>query len=165
MKTGREDKFMCDCEKLLKELEEQEKTLQFSEFTNETALEIGLALIEKAKKEDKKIAVNITRNGQQLFHYAFEGTAPDNDQWIAKKNNVVYRFSRSSLYIGTFLKIEGKSIEEKFHISSFEFFPFGGAFPIIVKNVGVIGTITVSNLAPEEDHKMVIEAIGEYLKL
>lgn len=148
---------------MLKKIEEQEKLLQFNNFTNEMALELGMAFIKKAKAENKRITIDITRNGQQLFHYSFEGTSKDNDEWIIRKNNVVNRFYRSSLYSGLKLKKEGKTIEEKYHISSFEYAPYGGAFPIIIKDVGVVGTITVSGLSQIEDHNMVVDVIYDYL--
>lgn len=150
---------MKDYKKVLETIAEQENRLVFSEFTSETALRIGLIIIENAKKDNKKITVNIEKNGHQLFHYSFDGTSPDNDQWVARKNRVVNRFFQSSLYIQTLLKYEEKSIEEKFHISSLEYCPYGGAFPITIKDVGVVGTITVSGLTEEEDHDMVVRAI------
>jgi uncharacterized protein (UPF0303 family) len=156
---------MSEIEELIKELEKQEKELQFSEFTNVTALEIGLKLIEKAKKEKKVVTIDIHRNGHQLFHYSFEGTSPDNDQWIIRKNKVVNRFNESSLHVGTRLLESGKSIEEKYMLSSFEYSPHGGAFPIIIKNAGVVGTITVSGLPQKEDHALVVAVIREYLGL
>lgn len=42
-------------EEMLEKIKEQESVLQFSEFTNETALTIGLYLVEQAKKENQKI--------------------------------------------------------------------------------------------------------------
>ncbi len=154
---------MIEYEKLLIELKKQEEILQFDEFTNETALEIGLNLINKAKRENKSISIDIIRSGQQLFYYAFEGTSPDNDQWVIRKRNIVSRFHTSSLYIGTKLRMLGKTIEEKYHVSSKEYSPYGGAFPIIIKNSGVVGSITVSGLKQEDDHKFVVEVINEYL--
>ncbi|MBE6066801.1 MAG: heme-degrading domain-containing protein [Clostridium lundense] len=150
---------MKDYKKMLEGIDEQESRLVFSEFTSETALKIGLIIIENAKKENKIITIDITKNGHQLFHYSFDGTSPDNDQWVARKNRVVNRFFKSSLYIQALLKHEGKSIEEKYHISFFDYCPYGGAFPIIIKNAGVVGTITVSGLTEEEDHDMVVRAI------
>lgn len=39
----------------------------------------------------------------------------------------------------------------------------GGCFPVIMKGMGVIGTLTVSSLAREDDHQLVIRASREYL--
>ena len=155
---------MTNYQELIGIIEAQERELQFSEFTNETALTIGLMLIERAKRENKAVAIDITRNGQQLFHYAFTGTSPDNDQWIIRKNRLVNRMHRSSFYIGTRLRLEGKTLEEKHEISTLESAAHGGAFPITIKNVGVIGAITVSGLPQEEDHALVVAVIKEYLK-
>jgi uncharacterized protein (UPF0303 family) len=149
----------------LKDIEKQEQELQFIKFDNSMALELGLMLIDKGKNLNKPISIDITRHGHQLFHYSFEGSSPDNDEWVKRKNNVVNRFYRSSLYVGLKLKLANKSIEEKYLVSLMEYAPYGGAFPIIIKNVGVIGTITVSGLSQEEDHNLVVETIKEYIML
>lgn len=154
---------MTNYDELLKTLEKQESELQFSEFTNETALKIGLSLIEKAKKDNKRITIDIARNGHQLFHYSFEGTSPDNDQWVIRKNRVVNRYYKSSYRMGISLLIAGKTLEQMLEVSTLEYAAHGGAFPIIIKNVGVVGTITVSGLTQDEDHNMVVSAIREYL--
>ncbi|MCX7709517.1 MAG: heme-degrading domain-containing protein [Clostridia bacterium] len=150
---------------LLKEFEQQERELQFTEFTSVTALKIGLSLIEKARKGNKIITIDITRNGHQLFHYSFDGTSPDNDQWVIRKSRVANRFNKSSLHVGTLLLKAGKTIEEKYLVSSMEYAPHGGSFPIFVRSVGVVGTITVSGLPQKEDHDMVVAAIKEYLQV
>lgn len=152
-------------EDLLKTLATQEDILQFTSFTNDTALEIGLTLVKSGKGFKKPITIDITKNRQQIFHYSFEGTSPDNDSWIKRKNNVVNRFNKSSYYIGIRLKSLRKTLEEKYQLSSFEYAPYGGAFPIIIKDVGVIGTITVSGLTQEEDHNLVVSVISRYLDI
>ncbi len=154
---------MGNYDELLKELVKEEDELQFTEFTSETALRIGLNLIGKAKSVNKKIAIDIYRFGHQLFHYSSAGTTPENDQWIIRKNRVVNRFSKSSLHVGTLLRKDNTTIEERHHISSSEYATIGGAFPIIIKNTGVIGTITVSGLPGNEDHEIVVAAIKEEL--
>ncbi len=147
----------------IQEVQQQEQELQFTSFTNQTALDIGLMLIEKAKKENKSIVIDINRHGQQLFHYAFAGTSPDNDNWIARKSKVVNHFSRSSLRMELTLNEEGKDIWEVFALDPADYAPNGGSFPITVKGVGVIGAITVSGLSGEEDHGMVVSVLQEYL--
>ena len=39
----------------------------------------------------------------------------------------------------------------------------GGGFPLTVKNAGVIGTICVSGLPHLEDHKLIVDALEQYL--
>ena len=39
----------------------------------------------------------------------------------------------------------------------------GGAFPITIKNVGMIGTVTVSGLRQAEDHAIAVEALRAVL--
>jgi uncharacterized protein (UPF0303 family) len=39
----------------------------------------------------------------------------------------------------------------------------GGAFPITIKDTGIIGTVTVSGMRQAEDHAMVVEALRAVL--
>lgn len=150
-------------DELLQELLAQEAEGQFASFPNELALDLGLALLNAGRARTKPITIDIARNGQQIFHYAMTGTAPDNDAWIRRKNNVVNRFGHSSLYVGTQLQKSGQSMEEKYLLSSGEFAAHGGAFPLIIRDVGVVGTITVSGLPQREDHALVVTTIRQFL--
>ena len=153
-----------DHDALLRELKEQEERLQFTVFTNEMAVEIGMYLYQKAREEKLPVTIDVTRSGQQLFHAALPGTSPDNDQWIIRKCRVVNRFYQSSYRVGIQLKNEGRSLEEKFNISTLDFAPHGGCFPIILRGTGVIGTITVSGLEQSADHAMVVDAVEKFIK-
>lgn len=156
---------MSEEKELLQRILQQENETQFTDFSNETALQVGLALLQAAQGKEKPITIDITRNGQQLFHYAMSGTSADNDEWIQRKNKIVTRFGHSSLYIGTLLKDAGKTLEEKYFISSHEYSAFGGAFPLIIRGVGPIGTITVSGMAQRDDHELVVSALQKYLNV
>jgi uncharacterized protein (UPF0303 family) len=103
------------------------------------------------------------RGEHQVFHASLPGTSADNDEWVKRKVRLVYRFGHSSFYIGQLLKSKGKSIEEMFLIPESQYAPHGGCFPIIVKNTGMVGAITISGLPQEEDHKLVVRAIRDYL--
>lgn len=150
-------------EDILKQLLQEEQELQFVSFNESTAWEIGCQLVERAQKEGLHVTIDITRGSHQLFHASLPGTSPDNDEWIKRKIRTVYRFGHSSLYIGQRLQSKGKSIEEAYLIPESEYAAHGGCFPIIVKKTGLVGTITVSGLPQEEDHKMVVQAIRKYL--
>jgi uncharacterized protein (UPF0303 family) len=147
----------------LKDLLQQEDEIQFSSFNNDMAFAIGTALLEAARSKGKGVTIDIARHGQQLFHFAMQGTSRDNDVWIQRKNNVVNRFGHSSFYMGISLKRKGQTIEEKYLISSSEYAAHGGAFPLIIRGVGVVGTITVSGLPQEEDHELVVTTLRKFL--
>jgi uncharacterized protein (UPF0303 family) len=148
---------------LLTELLQQEVEIQFKSFDNNMAFVVGLALLDTARNKGKGVTIDIARNGQQLFHYAMPGTSRDNDVWVQRKNNVVNRFGHSSYYMGISLKSKSQTIEEKYLISSSDFAAHGGAFPLTVRGVGVVGTITVSGLPQEEDHELVVTTLRKYL--
>jgi uncharacterized protein (UPF0303 family) len=143
----------------------QEEVLQFDTFSNKMALEIGLLLVEQAKKHNKPVTIDITRNNHQLFHVAMEGTSSDNDTWVKRKSNVVNRFGHSSMYMSLKLEVKGGTMEEVYFLDSGNFAAHGGSFPIIIKDTGVIGTITVSGLPSEQDHQMVVHVLSQYLKV
>ncbi|MEJ2748615.1 MAG: heme-degrading domain-containing protein [Anaerolineae bacterium] len=151
-------------EETLKNLLQEEAELQFSRFNEDTAWEIGSQLVARAVHEHLPITIDITRAGHQLFHASRPGTAPDNDEWVKRKVRLVMRVGHSSFYIGQWLKSEGKRIEEALLLPESDYAPHGGCFPIIVKGTGLVGTITVSGLAQEEDHRLVVEAIHAYLQ-
>jgi uncharacterized protein (UPF0303 family) len=152
-------------EKILNQLLQEEEDLQFSHFNEDAAWALGSQLVEYATAENLPITIDISRsNGQQLFHASRPGTAADNDEWVKRKVRLVNRVGHSSFYIGQMLKSKGKTIEEELLLPESEFAPHGGCFPIIVKNSGIVATLTVSGLPQEEDHKVAVHAIRTYLE-
>ena len=149
---------------LLEVLAEQEHRLRFASFTNDDAIALGLLLLDTARAARAAVAIHVRRHGQVLFHAALEGTSPDNDEWIRRKVKVVDRFGHSSFYVGTLCRAEDRPIEDMFLVDGREFAAHGGAFPVIVDHVGMVGSVTVSGLPQEEDHRMVVGAIERYLE-
>ncbi|MEP4770263.1 MAG: heme-degrading domain-containing protein [Roseibium sp.] len=144
---------------LLDAVSAQEKQLVFKEFGIGLAHKVGQHLMQLGVKKSLPIAIDVTRNGQCLFHCALDGATADNAAWVLRKNRVVQRFNHSSLYMGAFCRIAGVTMEEKFLLPDNEFAAHGGAFPITVKGSGVIGTVTVSGLPQIDDHEMVVAAL------
>lgn len=147
----------------LKQLLQEEQELQFGWFNETVAWQIGSRMVERGMNEKLPITIDITRGIHQLFHASLPGTSPDNDEWVKRKVRLVYRFGHSSFYMGQLLKNKGKSLEEAYLVSENFYAPHGGCVPIIVKNTGLVGTITVSGLPQEEDHNLVIRSIRDYL--
>jgi uncharacterized protein (UPF0303 family) len=154
-----------DYTELLERLLQQERDLQFAEFTNKTAVLIGIAILEKAMQENKFIVVDIKKNGQLLFHGKLDGTTLNNDQWIQRKNNVANHFGHSSYYMHVWLKSRQTTIQENAYLDPMDYAAEGGAFPIFIKNVGPIGTISVSGLPGEEDHGLIISVLQDFLNV
>ncbi len=151
-------------DEILERLRKEERQLQFTNFDEDTAWEIGCWLVEHAIQNELPMTIDIRRGERQLFHASRPGTSADNDEWVKRKVRLVNRFEHSSFYLGQLLKSEGKSIEEMFLLPESEYAPHGGCFPIIIKGTGVVGTITVSGLPQEDDHSVVVRAIKHYLE-
>jgi uncharacterized protein (UPF0303 family) len=148
---------------ILNQLLQEEQELQFMKFNEDIAWQLGSQLVETARNRNLPVTIDITRGTHQLFHASLRGTSPDNDEWVKRKVRLVYRFGHSSFYMGQLLKSKGKIIELSYLVSESEYAPHGGCFPVIIKDTGIVGTVTVSGLPQEEDHKLVVEAIRKYL--
>ena len=147
----------------LNQLLAQEAELQFEEFNNQTAWELGCLIKNRAEANQVNVAIEIVRNDHRLFSFAMPDTSRDNQCWIERKRNVVERYEHSSWYMGQYYKAKGKTIDQASLVDAKEFAPYGGSFPLIIRGVGVVGSISVSGLPQYEDHKLVVDTITEYL--
>ena len=154
--TGRE---------LLDELEAQEDRLVFDHFDEQVAWDLGVALRDAGLAAGLPIAISIRRNGQELFHAALPAASADNDGWLARKCAVVDRYGHSSLRVGEDFRVRGQSFDTDSRLDVATFAAHGGAFPIIVRGTGCIGTVAVSGLPQLEDHRLVVETLEAVLGL
>lgn len=152
-----------DQQELIARLEAQEAELIFSRFDNTDAWELGCSMVAAARDRALAVTIDIRRHGHQLFHAALEGTTPDNDHWIERKVNVVNRFGASSHLVGRRLAARDRELDEALGVEPALFAAHGGAFPIRIAGVGVVGTVTVSGLPQSEDHAFVTEMIAAFL--
>ena len=145
-------------------LEEQEHRLQLDTFDNDDAWRLGCLLVELARERGHAVAIDVRRGDHQLFHCALPGATPDNDSWIERKIRVVRRFEHSSFLIGQRARDKGTTFEAAApHLDPALYAAHGGCFPIRVRGVGVVGTVTVSGLPQLEDHALVVEALEGFL--
>jgi uncharacterized protein (UPF0303 family) len=148
---------------LLDELEAQESRLVFEHFDEDTAWELGVALREAALAAALPVAISIRRNGQRLFHSALAGSSADNDGWLERKSAVVDRYGRSSLRVGEQFRVDGGSFDTHARLHPSDYAAHGGAFPILVRGTGCVGTVAVSGLPELEDHRFVVETLEAFL--
>ena len=148
---------------LLEELAAQEARLVFDHFDEDTAWALGSALREAAVAAALPVAISIRRNGQRLFHAALPGSSADNDDWLRRKSAVVDRYGCSSLRVGEQFRVEGKSFDVDARLDPSDFAAHGGAFPVLVRGTGCVGTVAVSGLPQLDDHRLVVETVEAFL--
>lgn len=144
-------------------IEDQEHALRFETFDNDDAWRLGCLLVELARERELPVTIDVRRGGQQLFHTALPGTTADNDSWVARKVRVVERFGASSYLVGLRARAKGTTFAEQHDLPLQEYAAHGGAFPVHVQRVGIVGTVTVSGLPQADDHALVVEALRLFL--
>ncbi|SOD98217.1 heme-degrading domain-containing protein [Blastococcus haudaquaticus] len=148
----------------LTDLAAEEEELQFRRFTADDAWRLGSALVAAGRERGLPIAVDISRHRHQVFHAALTGATPDNDSWIRRKTRVVERFGHSSLYVRQASIERGTTFEEEFGLDPARYAAHGGAFPLLVRDVGPVGVVVVSGLPQVDDHRMVVGALRAHLR-
>jgi uncharacterized protein (UPF0303 family) len=151
-----------DAEQLAALLAEEER-LVFVDFDHDTAWELGSLLRTRAVAAQLPVAISIRRNGQCLFHAALPGSSADNDAWLLRKAAVVERYGHSSYYIGCKFRADGKDFDADSRLDVGTYAAHGGAFPIILRTGGRIGTVAVSGLPQLDDHRFVVTNLERFL--
>lgn len=152
-----------DVRALIAQVERQERDLRFATFTNDDAWELGCLLVRLATERGLPVTVDVRRGTQQLFHAARPGTSADNDSWVQRKVRVVERFGTSSFLQGLRARAKGTTFAQAHELPLQEYAAHGGAFPVHVEGVGVVGVVTVSGLPQADDHALVTEAVRTFL--
>lgn len=148
---------------ILATVEGQERDLVFDRFDNDDAWRLGCMLVELARERDLGVTIDVRRGPQQLFHAALAGTTADNDSWVERKARVVERFAASSYAVGLRAAAKGTTLAAQHDLPLHQYAAHGGSFPIRIRDVGVVGAVTVSGLPQADDHALVVEALRSFL--
>jgi uncharacterized protein (UPF0303 family) len=137
----------------------QERELRLPRLDSQVAWELGTKIRDLALERGLALVVDVRRFGQPLFYAAFDGTTPDNPEWVRRKSNVVALFHRSSYGVGMTQELKGTSLFERQGLPVADYAADGGSFPLTVEGAGVVGSVTVSGLPQRDDHNLVVEAL------
>lgn len=142
---------------------EQEKALVFERFDEDVAFELG-GLIRQAGKTLNQggIATGVYSFDRTLFYGATAGGTEFNRGWIERKRGLV-RLTLKSSYRVVLERGDKARIEPGWAIDPATYAIAGGAFPISVKGVGVIGAAIASGLHERMDHEIVRASIAKLL--
>jgi uncharacterized protein (UPF0303 family) len=144
----------------------EEERLVFLSFDFETAWLLGAQMRSAALEAEMPFAMAIRLHGQRLFHAALPGSSANNDLWLARKCAVVDLFGHSSYYVGCLTRAEGKEDFNVAHrLDPATYAAHGGAFPILIRGTGCVGTVAVSGLPQIEDHQFVVAQLEKFLAL
>lgn len=151
---------MSTLEKDLERLALQEQVLQLDRFDEATAWELGSNIRSLCEKRGVGVTIEVRRAKETLFFHAMAGTTPNNAEWVRRKRNTVDLLQRSSYATGLQHQKDHTSLPQKSGVSLNDYAEHGGSFPIRVKGVGCIGSVTVSGVPQREDHAIVVEALA-----
>lgn len=154
---------MSDAKPLIDVLTEQEERLVFDRFDEQTAWALGSRLVSAGTEARAPIVINIRTPDRLLFHAALPGSSPDNDHWARRKSNVTLRTHKASMRVGEGLRLRGRELGPEIGMDPLDHASHGGSFPIRVKGVGVVAAVTVSGLAQQDDHDVIVAALEAML--
>lgn len=157
----------------MEELLEKEYNVTFDTFTHKLAFQMGENIKKTLDTYQEPLGIEIVLQGLPVFSYYKEGTTLNTKSWIEGKRKVVEFFGRSSAYIEEWAKsLENKedldkntytfpyqNFYNKFSLDPIIYRICGGSFPILIKNIGMIGSITISGLSRKEDHLLCEQAL------
>lgn len=145
------------------ELLELEKELLVPSFSNEDALEIGLAAVEYVHRAGKSgVYIEVRRGENVVFSHCMDGANWDNRLFAERKLRTVTKFEHCSMYAGEKYLLKGRKFYD--YYSPQEYQCAGGAFPIVIPGTGMVGAIGISGLSASEDHEVSVEAIRGFLR-
>ena len=143
-------------------IKEQEKSLVFNSFDNDTAAQIGFNIVELAKTKYKKaVAISVEIDNNVVFSYMMQGTAMENKLWIVRKANVSKLTKESSLKACVEAVQSGipKELER-----GDSFALCGGCWPVKTQDSEPYAYISVSGLEHYLDHQIIVDAMSVFLK-
>ena len=143
----------------MEDLLAEEAGLVLNRFDYASAWDLGARIRGAAAERHLPIGIEVFHGTAPVFFTLLPGATPNNNEWIRRKRAVTLRFHHSSLYMRLLCESRGVKLGERYGISDADFVASGGAVPLFVRDVGLVGVATVSGLPDVEDHQLVVSAL------
>ncbi|WNM27271.1 heme-binding protein [Demequina capsici] len=139
------------------QLELQDAELTLARFDLDDAWWLGSWIVAHSREHSYRVAVDIRRVNQVLFHAALPGATPDNEHWIAQKSATCLRMERASSLVS--LQFEAMGLDPLRGWLPEGALAAGGSVPIKVTGAGTVAAVTVSGLSSDDDHDVAVAAL------
>jgi uncharacterized protein (UPF0303 family) len=143
----------------LKIIGQQETELIFDRFDEDLAFEIGTHMRQLAKGFGQGAAVGVYLWDRTMFFGATAGATEGNRGWVERKAKLV-RLMHKSSYRVVLERGDQPRVLSNWAIDIADYAIAGGAFPIRIRNVGIIGAAATSGLPERDDHEVSRGAIA-----
>lgn len=147
----------------LADLELQQDQVHLARFDYAIAWDLGARMQAQAAASRLPVAIEVSHGETVVFRALLPGATPDNLDWTRRKRAVALRFHQSSLHMRLLCEQNGWDFAQRFRLPGADFAASGGAVPICVRGVGVVGTAAVSGLPDTDDHALATEALHAVL--
>jgi uncharacterized protein (UPF0303 family) len=137
----------------------QEQGLVFDRFDEDIAFAIGAHVREAGKALGKGIAVGVYLWDRTMFYGVTTGASAGNKGWVERKANTVRLQMKSTYRIVLERGDKPRLFEDSWALDPREYVIAGGAFPISIRGLGIVGAVSTSGLAERDDHELGVAAI------
>ena len=145
-------------------VEQQEHDLVFSTFTHDDAWRLGCLLVELAQERDLPVTVDIRRGTAAALPRRPPGDdAGQRQLGRAQGPGGASGSGRRRTSSACAPRPRAPRSRRSTTCRCSEFAAHGGAFPVRVRDVGIVGVVTVSGLPQADDHALVVEALTAHL--
>jgi uncharacterized protein (UPF0303 family) len=138
---------------------EQERELVFDRFDEDVAFSVGSRARDLAKTMDKGVAIGVYLWDRTLFYAATAGATLGNTGWIQRKLNTVKIMHKSTYRLVLERGDKPRLFDDAWGLDPQHYVIAGGAFPIVVKGIGIVGAVCTSGLHERDDHNLSVAAI------
>ncbi|WP_043535105.1 heme-binding protein [Actinomyces polynesiensis] len=139
----------------------QETETELPRFTVDDAHWLGERIVSLAGQKESDITVAVRHGHRSVFLRAGSATVLDNEGWVRRKSNVVELLDMSSLRANRVWAGDEVAFLANKAVDPAQYAIHGGAVPVRVSGVGLVGVATCSGLVSEADHTLVVQALAD----
>lgn len=137
----------------------QETETELPRFSVDDAHWLGERIVILAGQKQSDVTVAVRHGRRQVFLRAGSGTVLDNEGWVRRKSNVVELLDMASLRANREWAGDEAAFYANKAVDPSQYAIHGGAVPVRVEGVGLVGVATCSGLVSEADHTLVVQAL------